>query len=249
MARDIVIIPGSGDGTGRTLERDERLQVRGDESSGVANVRMRCTLHTERFSMAPMLGALEMTADIAERIRDALSENFAQGLDAQGRALPPIMSVTVERRERRRRQREDELEAKADRMKIRGGRNRGKVYDTIDTTTPLHESGAFAENIDVRFKGIESGDPVWLIAFASGGKKRGLVNDDGRGARLFAAEHYGFERLGDIPRQLDKTIDDALEAHIGHALREGVSIFNRAATMGERLDAFLEQAVRGDTDE
>ena len=63
----------------------------------------------------------------------------------------------------------------------------------------------------MRFKSTERGDPTFLIALPSGGKARGLVNDDGRGARLFAAEHYGFERLMDIPHDLDAEIDRVLE--------------------------------------
>jgi hypothetical protein len=240
MSDDVVeIIP-------RIQTRDIRNVVRGDEKSGAANVRILVTLETPGFAVD--LGGTELAAQIAERIRDEISSNIRQGKDAQGRPLKPISHATSERRRRRRDQREDDTQAKRDRMKARGGRNRSKAYDTTDLFTPLAESGLFAENIDVRFKGTESGDPVFLIAFPSGGKDRGLVNDDGRGARLFAAQHYGFELLGDVPRQLDAEIDKAMEGHLGDVLARGGSIVQLISRTAAKAAQLAEAGADGESD-
>lgn len=224
--------------------RDARTVVRGDARSGVGNMRMQVSLNTPGFSVD--IGGAELAAKVAALIAEQLSENFAKGLDAQGHALPAIKQVTMDRRRRRRAQREDDLNAKADRMKVRGGRNRGKAYESVDETTPFHESGIAAENVEVRFKGTESGDPVFLIALPSGGKGRGLVLDDGRGARLFAADHYGFERLMDIPHSLDAEIDKAMEGHLGDVLAAGGSVLSLLGRLTGRVSSIIEAGASGE---
>jgi hypothetical protein len=242
MADDSVeIIPAF---LGRSQERDIRNVVRGDAGSGVANVRMRVTLETPGFAVD--LGGTELAAEIAEMIRAALEANLERGLDAQGRALPPLKQATLGRRARRRRQREDDSGARADRFKVRGGRNRGKAYVPTNQDTPMNESGLAAENVVVTFKGTESGDPVFLISAPSGGKGRGLELDDGRGARLFAFDHYGFERLMDIPHSLDAAIDKAMEGHLGDVLAAGGSVLKLLGRLGKKTVAVVEQGAAGE---
>lgn len=224
--------------------RDARTVVRGDINSGVGNMRMLVGIDTPQFSLD--LGGTELAASIAEMIAEKLRENFSQGLDAQGRSLPPIMEATRARRERRKAQREDDLNAKRDRLKVRGGKHRGKDYDVADVNTPFHESGIAAENVQVQFKGTESGNPVFLIALPSGGKQRGLVNDDGRGARLFAAEHYGFENLMDIPHELDASIDKALEGHWADVLAAGGSTMKMFGQFIGKVGAIIEAGASGE---
>ena len=228
MADDkVVLLP-------RMIARDVRHVVRGDPKSGIANLRMRVSIEHPGFALE--IGGKELAERIANRIRDRLSEHHAQGRDAKGASLPAIKSATIQRRERRQRQSIDETNAKADRFKIRGGRNRGKVYNTIDTRTPFRESGAMAENVSVTFKGRDSGDVIFLISWPSGGKGRGLVNDDGRGARLFAVEHYGAERMAGIPSDLDAWIDKALESHLGAVIAAGRGIMDVARSLQRVVD-------------
>jgi hypothetical protein len=237
MADDTVeIIPHS-------LARDVRNVVRGDTSSGAANIRMRVTLETPGFAVD--LGGTELAAKIAELIRAALAANLESGLDSQGRALPPLKQTTIGRRARRRRQREDDSGARADRYKVRGGPNRGKAYQPTNPDTPMNESGLAAENVVVTFKGTESGDPVFLISAPSGGKGRGLVVDDGRGARLFAFDHYGFERLMDIPHSLDAAIDKAMEGHLGDVLAAGGSVLKLLGRLEKKTAALVERGAAG----
>lgn len=224
--------------------RDARSVIRGDINSGVGNMRMLVALDTPGFSID--IGGTELAGEIAEMVAEALQENFAKGLDAQGRALTPISEATKQRRMRRRAQREDDQNAKADRMKIRGGRNRGKNYQPIDMDTPFHESGIVAENVQVQFKGTESGNPIFLIVLPSGGKARGLVNDDGRGARLFAADHYGFEALMDIPHSMDAQIDKALEGHLSDVLAAGGSTLKMFGKLIGKVGAVIEAGASGE---
>jgi hypothetical protein len=225
------------------LARDVRNVVRGDADSGAANVRMLVTLETPGFAVD--LGGTELAAKIAELIRAALQANIESGLDAQGRALPALKQSTIGRRARRRRQREDDSGARADRYKVRGGPNRSKAYAPANPNTPMNESGLAAENVVVTFKGTESGDPVFLIAAPSGGKGRGLVLDDGRGARLFAFDHYGFERLMDIPHGLDAAIDSAMEGHLGDVLAAGGSVLKLLGRLGKKTAAIVDQGAAG----
>lgn len=228
------------------LERDVRNVVRGDASSGAANVRMRVTLKAPGFAVD--LGGTELAREIAEMIREELSANLVEGRDAQGRPLPPISEETRRRRTRRRNQREDDLGAKADRFKLRGRGPSGKRnYSPTNRETPFNESGLGAENVAVQFKGTESGDPTFIIALPSGGKDRGLVKDDGRGARLFAAEHYGFENLMDIPHGLDAAIDKAMEGHMGDVLAAGGSVLKMVARGLAAFDAVVEQGASGES--
>lgn len=266
MADDdrVVLIP-------RKIERDERLVVRGDPKSGIANLRMRVSIEHPGFALE--IGGKDLALRIANRIRDRLSQLYAEGRDARGSSLPALKAATIKRRERRRRQVEDDTAAKFDRFTIRGGRNKGKAYDTTDTRTPFHESGAMAENVSVTFKGRDSGDVVFLISWPSGGKYRtnytgnylttktkrdrktgeveigdlkkesfrtehlrGLVGDDGRGARLFAVEHYGADRMAGIPPDLDRWIDQALESHLGAVIAAGRGIMNVARSLQRVVD-------------
>lgn len=232
------------------LTRDDRLVVRGDINSGVGNVRMQVRL-VDTPDFAVDLGGTELAQRMAEMIRAKLAENFSQGLDAQGRALPPVTEETRRRRTRRRFQREDDLGAKAERFKLRGRGQKGArgSYEPTDRDTPFHESGLAAENVVVTFKSTERGEPTFLIALPSGGKARGLVNDDGRGARLFAAEHYGFERLMDIPHELDAAINDAMAGHLGDVLASGGSVLKLIGRTVAKAAAVVDQGASGDFDE
>jgi len=240
MADAVEIIP-------HIQTRDARNVVRGDINSGVGNMRMQVTLESPGFAVD--IGGTELAGKVAEQIAEALRENFAKGLDAQGRALAPIGEATRARRARRRAQREDELGAKADRLKVRGGPNRGKTYQATDPNTPFHESGIAAENVEVRFKGTESGDPIFIVALPSGGKARGLVNDDGRGARLFAADHYGFENLMDVPHRLDAAIDKTMEGHLSDVLAAGGSVLKLLGHLTGRVGAIIEQGATGEVED
>jgi hypothetical protein len=117
------------------------------------------------------------------------------------------------------------------------GRSYGKggPYVPRGGDTPYNESGLAADNVAVEWKGTESGDPIWQISFASGGKERGLENDDGRGARLFAVRHYGWDRMADIPRDLDGQIDEEMAKHLDGALAAGVGLVNAAWEAGSNL--------------
>ena len=143
----------------------------------------------------------------------------------------------------------DPFGALRDRFKGRGGKNRGKTYGPKNSTIPLNESGLFADNVQVRFKSTERGDPTFLIAIPGGGKSRGLVNDDGRGARQFAARHYGFERLMDIPPDLDEFINRTMAAHIDDVLRMGGEIINKFSRLAKKVEAVIEEGASGEVPE
>lgn len=231
----------------QTRALDVRLGVPGDLKGGIVNVRMRVSLEAPPYEVA--LDGKEVAKQTAALIAAQLSENYRQGLDAYGAALPPLSPATVARRERRRRQQDDASGARADRYKVRGGKNRGTTYSTADLMTPFHESGLASGNVSVTFKGRDSGDPTFLIALPMGGKGRGLVNDDGRGARGFALRHYGFERMMAIPPQLDGPIDQLLQGHLEDALQAGFSAGKQFAALAKRVDQFVEEGASGEVDE
>lgn len=189
-------------------------------------MRIRLQLETPGFVVkADGLGAARK---VAEAIQKDLTANYEKGKDGRGRNLPAVKQATIDRRRRRREQRSDDSGAKKQRYKVRGGGS----FDSIDPQTPFHESGLAAEKVVVRFKGRDSGDPVFLIAGPSGGKKRGLINDDGRGARLFAVDHYGFERMYDLPRQSESKIDQILDVHFSDALNAGAGLLGSLGDVG-----------------
>ncbi len=177
------------------------------------------------------------------------------GSSARGGKLHQRQFAEADRLDKMRRPRalgNDPFGALRDRFKVRGRGGRGKggrAYAPKDLTTPLHESGLFADNVDVRWKGTESRDPTFLIAIPGGGKSRGLVNDDGRGARQFAAQHYGFERLMDIPPDLDDFIDKTMAAHLDDVLRLGGEVINKFSRLAEKFEAVIEQGASGEVPE
>jgi len=214
--------------------------VRNQPASGIGNFRMQIHLETPGFAID--LDGKEIAKRVAEMIRTELSELYSKGLDARGRALPGLSQATVARRRRRREQRRDDTGAKRARFKTRGRAGQGaRSFLPRDDTTPFHESGLMADGVDVRFKGTESGDPVFLVAFPSGGKKRGLVSDDGRGARLFAVEHYGFERMADVPPKAEPKIDKMLELHLEDLINGGTSVIAQFGEIVRTLDDFVEE--------
>jgi hypothetical protein len=254
----------------RSQARDERYIIRGDASSGIANLRVRVSLDTPGMSIE--FGGKEVAGRVAEMVRRRLVERLSHGQDAQGRSLPALKASTVRRRERRQRQFKGgysrrgtraqyfaqawgraSKRAKAegthdkqsvlDRFRFRGRPRSGKTnYSPTDLKTPMHESGLAAENIDVRYKGRDSGDPVWLLSTPTGGKGRRLGEiDDGRGARQYAFQHYGFERLLDFPADMlgrggvvDKTLDD----HFEHVIALGGSILGAGRAIAKAAAQF-----------
>ena len=231
----------------KTRALDFRMAVPGNMLSGVTNLRMRVTLETPPFEVA--LDGKAVAQQAAALIQTRLMREYAAGRDAQGRPLPPLTEATVSRRLRRQRQQDDPKNAKSDRFRVRGGRNRGRSYLPRDARTPLHESGVFAENVTVTFKGRDSGDPVFLISIPSGGKLRGLVDDDGRGARLFAAQHYGFDRIMDIPASLDKDLDATMLEHLASALQEGAFAGRQFGRLLKKAEEVVEQGAEGEVGE
>ena len=218
----------------------------------VKNIRVRVELETPKFKIA--LHGKEIAKRATYLIRDDLRKKFAQGLDAQGRPLPALRDATVERRLRRMRQRNDGTRGapggRADRFRVRAGGNRNKAYGTVDMNTPLHESGLFTENVSVTFKGTESGDPLFLISYPSGGQGYGA--DSGRGARLHAVEHYGFDRLGDVPNDLDPVLDRIMMEHLSQAIGDVMGMGSSWMRISEAARAVVETGTgerMGETDE
>lgn len=275
MSEDAVeIIP-------RIQTPDPRLVKRNVPGSGVANFRMLVTLATPSFAVN--FGGKDHAMAVADRIRERLSELYAQGRDARGRSLPRLAPKTIKRRIRRNLQwfgkggtahlggrhgnlhkrqfaeaeklanlkrtrtlGNDPFGALRDRFKVRRGKNRGKAYRPTDPSTPLNESGLFAGNVIVTWKSTERGDPTFLIAIPGAGKNRGLVNDDGRGSRQFAAQHYGFERLMDIPPDLDSFIDQAMAAHLDDVLRLGGEIIGKFSRLAKKVEVVIEEGSSGE---
>lgn len=129
------------------------------------------------------------------------------------------------------------------RFRLRGrSYGHGGPYHPHAGTTPLNESGLFADNVAVEHKGKNSGDPTFLISLPSGGKNRGLVNDDGRGARQFAAKHYGFERLLAFPHDLDAAIDKELEMHLADVLESGLGVLRTISRVVRQIDRAIAEA-------
>lgn len=255
MSDQVEVIPGGG-----SLDHAQVLDVRQSDGGrallqvdsviqGADNVRMQVRLVTPGFSID--LGGKELAKRLAVMIRDKLSANYAAGLDAQGSPLPALKQKTIQRRERRKRARIQQFiatafdtnDASGERYWLRG---KPSKFKPTNPTTPLNESGLFAAGVSVQFKGTVSGDPIFIIAFASGGKERGLTNDDGKGARLFAAEHYGFARLMDIPHELDGVIEQALDNHLAAVLEQTGSVFGLLAKMSDRIDRFVADASSGE---
>lgn len=261
------VLGPSGSGT-VLLPGDQEIDIRIGRDGGRANLRMRIKLHCPRFAME--LGGAEAAKQTAELYAKILRRNLASGRGAQGQALPAIKQATIARRERRKRERVEVSrsaktnkygrvvgfkekvtsgQAKAERMKVRGGPNKSKPYDTIDTQTPFHESGLAAESIVVNHKGTESGDATFLVAMASGGQDRGLSFDDGKGARLFAARHYGFDTIMDLPNEGDVGVMQILDAHYSAVLELGhsvVALLHDFNEMAEDFSEFVDDASGSD---
>lgn len=218
----------------------------------IQNIRIRVSLETPKFVLK--LRGKEIAKRATYLIRADLRKKFAEGLDAQGRPLPALADATVERRLRRMRQRSDGTRGapggRAQRFSVLGGANKAKAYGTVDVNTPLHESNLFAENVMVTFKGTESGDPTFLISYPSGG--HGFSVDTGRGARLHAVAHYGFERLGDVPNDLDPVLDRIMMEHLSQAIGDVQGIATSWMRISEAAKAVVEQGTgerMGETDD
>jgi len=221
----------------RISARDPRYQVKNDPPSGIANLRILVTLETPGFVIH--YDGAQIGREIAELIKEHLAEGYRRGRAPNGASLRRLKQETVARRRRRAAQKEDDSGAKADRYKVRGG----GAYDSIDPTTPFHESGLIADNLQVRFYGTKTGDPVFVVAWPSGGKRRGLVNDDGRGARLFAVEHYGAEQMADVPRSAEDEIEKRLEVYLDDVLRAGGRLLGSLGRIGRSLSEFAQAAA------
>ena len=204
---------------------------------------MRVELEAPRLKVN--LDGKEIARRATYLIRADLRAKFAKGLDAQGRPLPALADATVERRLRRMRQRNDGARgnpgSRADRFRVRAGANQSKSYATVDVNTPLHESDLFADNVMVTFKGRDSGDPIFLISYPSGGQ--GYSEDTGRGARLHAVAHYGFERIGDIPNDMDPILDRMMMEHLGRAIGEVMGMGSSWMRISEAAKEFVEQGT------
>lgn len=205
------------------IPKTSKLDVRMGRAGTPANVRMRVSLEAPRLALE--LGGRQLARGLAELSRKTISDRFARGLDAHGSPLPPLALATIQRRERRQRQREDELGARQDRYKLRGRPQPGArgSYSTIDTRTPFHETGLYAENVFTTHKGSVTGDMVFLVGGPSGGAAK-VTADDGRGARYHAVVWYGEDRMWAIPADLDAEIDRRLDVHLEGVLAAGGSV-------------------------
>ena len=197
------------------IPKTAALKIRVGKTGEPVNLGLTVTLDTPRFDMD--LGGREIARDIAERYALNLSAKFAQGFDAHGRALKAISQETRERRQRRQRQREDQTGAKGERF-LNRARGREHSYRPVDDTTPMHESGLFADGVVVTHIGTRTGDPIFGIAFPLGGGAR-MRLDDGRGARLHALQHYGIEEMIGLPSDMDAEVDARLHDHLNQVLR------------------------------
>lgn len=140
-----------------------------------------------------------------------------------------------------------------ERFRLRGRAPSGKHQypGPIDMITPFHESGLIAENVVVAWKGwserkqVGSGDPEFLIAWPTGGQTRGLHRDDGKGARLFAVRHYGFERMAGIPRNCERKLDQMLDNYLSRLLLVGrapLRVLSQTVEILEHASAAIDDA-------
>lgn len=151
-----------------------------------------------------------------------------------------------------------------ERFRLRGKSPSGKreYPGPVDLKTPFHESGLASENVVVYWKGYSTtaeargyenrGDPTFDIAWPTGGKERGLHNDDGKGARLFAVQHYGFERMADIPRSCEAALDQALDNYLSRLALVGGSLTGSVRqiwAIAERAGEVVEKAAEGEPEE
>jgi hypothetical protein len=138
-----------------------------------------------------------------------------------------------------------------DRFRLRGRGPSGKTRypGTVDTATPFHESGLGSENVQVTRKSRDYHEAIWLVAYPSGGKARGLHTDDGRGARLFAVSHYGWDRMAGLPRGIEREIDSLITEHHNAILQAGSSLIEIGRivwTRAEKAAQVAEQAAQDD---
>lgn len=146
-----------------------------------------------------------------------------------------------------------------ERFKLRGRSPSGRRdYRPMGGKVPFNESGLIAQNVVVYWKGFNKktgegeGDPTFDIAWPTGGKQRGLHNDDGKGARLFAVRHYGFERMADIPDNIEARLDMMLDNYLSRLSiigKAGIGILQGAARIGAGLEELAATAATGETGE